>query len=250
MAYRRRKAFSKRQADAIRRIAIGNVETKVYMDGIWPSRYLPPPHSAPGSAFPFVPSTATGRYAVNIFSPIPRDVAPTLGTGATTSARHVIGTEFQSVGVAVRLHTRNTGSRNWRMRVSVVSAAWNDTVAYNGFFDVISSNYNWMKQDTVFDDATVQEFNTQNINVLKMRNYSDAEDGLMNRVKRFWCPISGKKKLQLDEQVDRMEVGPLGGRNYYLVVEWDLGWPITVYSPQATDNFQFQLEFSVYFKDP
>lgn len=244
---KRRSAFSERQERAIRAIALGPVETKIWMDYISPGRYLPPAVVLTGTSG--VPSSSTGRYAIPVFGNIPRNITPAAGA-PEESSRQIVGDEFVSKGVGLNLRTVSNGSRNWRMRISVVSAAWKDYFAPSTPFSIVNTNPNWMREDTIFAEPTMQGFNTSNVNILKSWVFSSVVDGRTNQMRRMWCPITGKKKVDADEDILRHVVYALGGRNYYIIVEWDLGWPIGTYSPAANDFMEFEIEMNVYFKDP
>lgn len=246
---RRRKAFSDRQERAIRSIALGPVETKVYMDAIYPGRFLPPAFSLSGTQG--VPSAPTGRFAVSVFGNLPRNVSPANPATGQESSRQLVGEEFVSIGLGVNLRTVQMGTRNWRMRVTLVSAAWKDFTSPSVPFGLANTNTNWMREDTIFAEPTFQGFNTSNLNILKSFVFSSTVDGRTNAMRRMWFPITGKKRVDNDEDALRTVVYSLGGRNYYLIVEWDLGWPLTgTYTPTTNDFFEFEMETLLYFKDP
>lgn len=252
MARRRRSAFSKKQVRAIERIAKGEVETKNYVFLAAPQGLVatnpngnlflgPQAFSSP----PYVPTTNQGRYAINLHGWIPRNVTPASGGQAISSSEQVIGDEFESIGVVIRPLIAWTGNRNWRVRVSVVSADWKDVFSPVNA-QISSTNLGWVDGDTYFDEPTIQGFSPA-VRVLNMRNFSSTVDGQTMINRRMWTRISGRKKLMRNDHDPLSNtVQSLAGKNYFAFIEWYIPGP-----PMTTSDWvSLEFEIGVYWKDP
>lgn len=256
MAYRRRhrrSAFSKRQVRAIEAIAKGEVETKNYVFFVAPQGNSSNGNPN-GNAFlgpelfsnpPYVPATLTGRYAINLYGWIPRNVTPAAPSQAITTSEQIVGNEFDSIGVVIRPQIAWQGTRNWRIRISVVSADWKDVFSPVNS-QIAGTNQGWMEGNTFFDEPTIQGFSPA-VNVLNQRNFSSTVDGNSLRNFRMWTRISGRKKLMVDDQLaTTTTTQSLAGKNYFAIIEWYIpGNAMT-----TSDWVNMQFEVGVYFKDP
>lgn len=269
-----RKVFSKRQEDAIERIALGTVETKSYMERVSPGYYIPQilPAPDPLSVLWTAVAAPSGRYAVNLFGALPRNVpsdedivipghtipsTPWIIPGVTipalqianTSSKQFVGNEIESRGVALTFHVRSGNTSNCYLRFSVVSTAMAEVTDPISPTGIHNTNYDWMEEDTVMYHPTTQPFNSRNVNVLKMWNHRITVDGGTSQLYRHWCPITGKKKVTEQEADNRIQVGTLANTNYYLIVEWYIPTTST-YTPSTSNFLSIDGQFVVYFKDP
>lgn len=244
--FSKRRAFSKRQERAIEAISRGPVETKEFVHYLAPGSYLP--LGVPVVGVPNIFGAAAGRYAFNIHSYIPRVVTLNAGDAVAVSSQ-VVGDEFYSIGVAIDSQIAWAGTKNWRIRISVVSASFKDSIPPTTPLTITNTNYNWMKEDTNIGDPTFQAFSA-NVNVLRQVTYSSSIDGATARHKRLWCPITGRKKLSFDDvDTNELWVYSLTGKNYFIIFEWIIpGW--TTYTPTQTDYLSYRSDVKVYFKDP
>jgi hypothetical protein len=238
MAYKsrhRRRALGKRQVEAVKAIVRNTHETKIYWDYITPTRYLFT--AAPGNAYL---SDRTGRYLIPVHANIPK-IKNTL----TESNISVIGDEFYSVGISIKLFTIVTGSNNYRIRATVFSSP----VAPNtgtGPFGIGPTNSDWLEQQTPFFQPTLQSF-SDGVNVLKSRTIGINEDGGVARSMKMYVPIKGRKETYKHESATiNSTVGTLTGRNYYLMIEW---YSTASAATSNSDNLNILGEFRVYFKD-
>jgi len=242
---RKRRAFSKREAKAIKSIAQTPNETKAVFDYTDPgNRYLPGTAVGSITAFPF----ASGRYLINIFGRINREAnIPVAGSKVAVS-----GDEFMSIGVKVKYFWEYAGTRNYRFRISLISSD-NKAISspsISGDNTIGATNYDWMKESTIYSQPTIQPFNPNTVRILKQRTYTSVEDGATSRYGTFWCPIKGRKKImkEVGEAGDRDYVNALAGRNYYLMFEWYT--PVLgTYTPSTSDYMRGFLEWTMYFKD-
>lgn len=231
--YRRRQALGKRQVRAVKSIVRNLPETKIFWDYFLPQRYL-------SSLNPNYLSDRSGRFLIPIHANIPK-VKNTL----TESNISVVGDEFHSVGVAVKLAAIVNGNINYRIRVSVVSSIMAPVLGL-GPFGITNTNYDWMESQTPFSEPTIQSFG-DGVNVLKSRTIGMNEDGGVARRIRMWVPIRGRKECYRHENtVANSYVGSLTGRNYYIFVEY---YSTATTAPSASDNLVIKGEFRVYFKD-
>lgn len=245
--YRRRRAFTKRQARAIQAIAKKPLETKYYFQSVYP-QISPTSHYISGVVVgtKTVSDQAQARYLINVFGRVPREV---LGLGAQGD---VEGNEFESVGVKVRFMTEVVGTRNYRWRISLVSSGNRQLTFPNSPVGntIDNTDYDWMKQDTAFFEPTIQPFNPDNVRVLRQWNWTQTVDGSTTKLHNFYHRITGRKKLELPEgdSSDQSFVGKLALTNYYLIIEWYT--PTTgVYTPSTSDSMTPKIEWTVYFKD-
>lgn len=244
---RRRRAFSKREAKAIKAISKTPVETVGIYDWIEPAatRYV---SGVTVGTFPndrLVHNQAQARYIVNIFQNMPRE-----GTIVAGSDPTVHGNEFWAVGIKLRFFTEVYGPRNYRWRISLVStgmyrASSRGTYASN---TVANTDYELMKADTAFFEPTVQPFNPENVRILRQWNYTMTVDGQTAKVRNMYYRFGSKKTLELPEGAGTT-VGRLSGRNYYLIYEWYTP-VIGAYVPSASDFMRSKLEWTNYIKDP
>lgn len=231
--YRRRRALGKRQVRAVKAIVRNLPETKIFWDYFNPTRYL-------FSSTPNYLSDRSGRFLIPIHANIPK-----IKNNLTESNISVLGDEFWSVGVAIKLATIVNGNINYRVRVSVVSSIMAPVLGL-GPFGITNTNYDWMESQTPFSEPTLQSFG-DGVNVLKTRTIGLNEDGGIARRMRLWCPIRGRKETYRHENtVANSFVGSLTGRNYYIFVEW---YSTATTAPSASDNLVIKGEFRVYFKD-
>lgn len=245
------RTFSKRQVKAIQSIAKGVSETKCYVFEVQPGANFLGPTATVGTApnqVTGIPTGPTGRYAFNLHGWIPRNVTGVSGQALPTSET-IIGNEFESVGVAVRsaILTSPNNTRNWRVRLSVVSADWHDVPGTSGM-SISGDNYAWMNQETLQLYPTVQGFGPA-VRVLKQKYITGTTDGGVMRINKLWCPITGKKTLNLvDLDPLRLTTQGLAGRNYFLIVEWYFSGG--AWAPSTSDFIKMHFEVNVYFKDP
>lgn len=265
--------FTDREEDEIERIALGLVETKSYMEKFNPGHYLPVLVPEINPALSHAVASPRGRFAINIFGIIPRNVqsdepyailpqtipsVPYTIPGytidaaeiAARSSKQFVGTEIIAKGVNFKCFVQCNNTRNWRLRFSVISTDYAVDTEPDSPTALSNTDYNWMEDDTTFFYPTTQSFNPRTVNVLKMWNHEITTDGAVARMYSHWCPITGKKKVRDMESNGDIMVGTLANRNYYLVIEWFTPIMAGNYTPTASDYLSLTGEMTTYFKDP
>lgn len=253
--YRRRKrAFTKRQAKAIKAIATDIPETNVWAFNIHTApgtptggSYLPNGSVIPGINPNPLPTVA-GRYMINIFANMPRINQSTL-----PPSQKVVGDSIISVGFSAQFIANLFGNRNWRFRLTVLSTSIRDFADPASPVSIIDNDYDWINREG-FGAKTYSGWNPDSIHVLKQKVYhfkTDQSTGTSHQMK-LWCPITGKKTFDNQPNVTEEAITTyLGGKNYYLIVEWYTpNGTTTTYTPTGTDALVVSGVGKLYFKDP
>lgn len=246
---RRRPAFSRRQTEAIIRLAQAPVETKRYAQILSPGRYVPG-HATVGGASP---PLSTGAFYNSPISVIPRE-----GQGSTDSAQPTGVMEGDKIivkGLKLEAQLYVIGTRNWTVRITLVSgnpfgggATWSSTPQSTWAFTSTAFDM-WTEKQTTFDQFTQKAFNSNKWNILKQKTirlgYMDGSD--VKRVKIYYRMNSRKEADDAaNTGATQLRMGFYSGVQYYWVVEWFS--PVTT-ALTTTDNIQIGMEQTVFFKD-
>lgn len=200
---------------------------------------------------------APGTVALfNIFASIPR------ATPARTEERSVVaGQEFYSRGVAVRwifhypVTSVNASSRTLVVRISIIeSDQYYDTLDStppNQFRTTTATDVNFFDPNDGNAAQTSQRFNADRVKVLASRKFymcSGNSKGWLNEGK-LWLPLRRKMHLAIRETPSLDDyVRELRDHNYYFM--WEMFDADGLVATSAGENFYFNVDTTVYWKDP
>lgn len=233
----RRKALSKRQATAVKSIALGTVETK-HRTGTYDwgqvlgfTGYVAPENSH--------------AYVINLFGDVDRGQDPSV----SPSNHNVEGNEFWARGFALELHLQQAAST---ATTPVYASAFRITVFRSN--DYIPGDYNNILPNLAtyvnteypgFTEPTQFKWDPKRNEILKQWvfkvNPGGAPSYLLDR--KFWYRMNRRCIMESEEQLNT--VGELAGWNYYCMIE--------VRQPGTTDlgiSIQGNVITTVYWKDP
>lgn len=249
----RRKAFSNKQMDVIKKVAAGTPETNDHTTNIQTgpgtvsgNSYLPAGPVIAG-LIPNPLPTLRGRYIMNLFSNIPR-----IPYASLPPDTEMVGDKITSVGVSVKGVVSVFGTRNWRVRCTVVSSSsrtWSDPSSPQSISD---TDYEWLNRES-FTLPTYGGWNPNNVRVLGSvtREFRIDQTTGTTHTFKMWVPITGTKTLEYQPNVAvEPATDALAGRNYYLFIEWHSPSNVTTsYTPTANDAIQMSLVTKLYWKE-
>lgn len=253
--YRRRKrAFTKREAKAIKAIAEDVPETNT-----WAFNIATAPGTPDGGSFipdgPVIPGIVpnplpalAGRYLINIFANIPRINQATLPLD-----KKMVGDSIISIGFSTKFVVNVFGTRNWDLRLTVLSTSLRDYGPPESPLYLSNNNFDWVNREG-FALPTVNGWNPNQVHVLKTKTWRFRTDQTTGTtyMPRMWVPITGKKTFDNQPNVNLEPMtNYLAGKNYYLIVEWHSPNGVTsTYVPTGTDAMVLSGMGKLYFKDP
>ncbi len=252
--YRKRRAFSKRQADAIRRIAAPIVETKRFTQYLSPNSYVPGNGTLGGST----PATIAGAVYNSPISVIPR-----AGYSSINPAQPFGFMEGDTItvrGLKFEAQCLVGGTRNWSIRVSLISgepygtgATWSGTGSTptpDASYKVAIATDMYTEKVTVFDQFTQKPLNPNKWTILRQRVYKLGymDGGDARKIKMFYRMDA--KKTAIDTAGTGSGSTPrmafYNGKQYYWLYEW---WSPISNAMTTTDNLQITCQQTVYWKD-
>lgn len=253
---RRRRAFTKREAKAIQRIAAKPIETKKFIANLSFGEYVAASSTLGGATVP----AQAGAFYNNPLGSLPRLVRLSSAADPGQPDAAVEGDEILVRGLKIEGYALVTGTRNWTLRLSLLSGppygtgeTWPvfplPTYAASPFrVESASSMY---EENTLFGDPTQQPFNNDKFTVLRTKTYKlGYMDGSDVRKFRMYYRMNAKKRAEVqadDADMSRKRLGFMKGKQYYWVFEWFnvvQGSALT-----ATDNLQVRIQTSTYWKD-
>lgn len=250
---RRRRPFTNREANAIKRIAAPLIETKKYISDLSFGTY----HYAGTFATAQVP-THQGGFFNNPVGSLPMDVRISTSADPAQPNAVVEGDEIMLRGLKIEGYALVTGNRNFTLRLSLLSGPPYGTgttvpvqpLANPSPFRIVTSD-NIYEENTIYGDATQTPFNNEKFTVLRTKTYKlGYMDGTDTRKFKMFYRMNAHKVAELepdDADGNRKRMGFQKGKNYYWVFEWFNAAQNIAFT--ATDNLQVRIQSSVYWKD-